>query len=76
MREVLEYLAKALVDDPEAVVVTEVEGDAGLVLRLEVDPEDVGKVIGRQGRTARAIRDVVRASGTKSGALAQVEIVG
>jgi uncharacterized protein len=76
VREVLEYLAKALVDDPEAVTVTEVEGDAGLVLRLEVGPEDVGKVIGRQGRTARAIRDVVRASGTKSGALAQVEIVG
>jgi predicted RNA-binding protein YlqC (UPF0109 family) len=76
MREVLEYVAKALVDDPEAVTVTEVEGEAGLVLRLEVGPEDVGKVIGRQGRTARAIRDVVRASGTKSGALAQVEIVG
>ncbi|TMK81042.1 MAG: KH domain-containing protein [Actinobacteria bacterium] len=76
MREVLEYVAKALVDDPEAVTVTEVEGDVGLVLRLEVGPEDVGKVIGRQGRTARAIRDVVRASGTKSGSLAQVEIVG
>ena len=76
MREVLEYLAKALVDDPEDVTVTEVEGDAGLVLRLEVGPDDVGKVIGRQGRTARAIRDVVRASGTKSGSLAQVEIVG
>jgi len=76
VREVLEYIAKALVDDPEAVTVTEVEGDAGLLLRLEVGPEDVGKVIGRQGRTARAIRDVVRAAGTKSGSLAQVEIVG
>jgi predicted RNA-binding protein YlqC (UPF0109 family) len=76
MRDVLEYVARALVDDPEAVTVTEVEGEAGLVLRLEVGPEDVGKVIGRQGRTARAIRDVVRASGTKSGSLAQVEIVG
>jgi predicted RNA-binding protein YlqC (UPF0109 family) len=76
VREVLEYIAKALVDHPEAVTVTEVEGDAGLLLRLEVGPEDVGKVIGRQGRTARAIRDVVRAAGTKSGSLAQVEIVG
>ena len=76
MREVLEYVARALVDDPEAVTVTEVESEAGPVLRLEVGPEDVGKVIGRQGRTARAIRDVVRASGTKSGSLAQVEIVG
>ena len=76
MREVLEYVARALVDDPEAVTVTEVEGEAGLVLPLEVGSEDVGKVIGPQGRTARAIRDVVRASGTKSGSLAQVEIVG
>lgn len=76
MREVLEFVARALVDDPEAVTVTEVETDAGLVLRLEVDPADVGKVIGRQGRTARAIRDVVRAAGAKSGSLAQVEIVG
>ncbi len=56
--------------------VTEVDGDTGLVLRLEVNPADVGKVIGRQGRTARAIRDVVRAAGTKSGMIAQVEIVG
>ena len=76
MREVLEFVARALVDDPEAVVVTEVEGEAGLVLRLEVDQADVGKVIGRQGRTARAIRDVVRAAGAKSGMIAQVEIVG
>ena len=76
MREVLEYVARALVDDPEAVIVTEVEGDAGPVLRLEVDADDIGKVIGRQGRTARAIRDVVRAAGAKSGMIAQVEIVG
>jgi uncharacterized protein len=76
MREVLEYVARALVDAPDAVTVTEVEGDAGLVLRLEVDPADVGKVIGRQGRTARAIRDVVRAAGAKTEMIAQVEIVG
>jgi len=76
MRELLEYVAKALVDQPDAVTVTEVDTDAGPVLRLEVDPADVGKVIGRQGRTARAIRDVVRAAGTTSGMIAQVEIVG
>jgi predicted RNA-binding protein YlqC (UPF0109 family) len=76
MREVLEFIARGLVEDPDSVTVTTVEGEGTLVLRLEVGPEDMGKVIGRQGRTARAIRDVVRAAGTKSGVTVQVEIVG
>jgi len=75
VKEVLEYLAKHLVDDPDAVKVTEVEGDGTITLRLSVAPEDMGKVIGRGGRTARAIRDLVRAAGTRSGVATFVEIV-
>jgi uncharacterized protein len=75
VKEVLEYIARNLVDDPDAVSVTEVPGDGSVILKLSVAPEDMGKVIGRRGRTARAIRDVVRAAGTKSGVTAVVEIV-
>jgi predicted RNA-binding protein YlqC (UPF0109 family) len=75
-KDVLEYIARNLVDDPDAVEVTQVEGEGRLVLRLAVAPEDVGKVIGRGGRTVKAIRDVVKAAGTKSGRVMVVEIVG
>jgi predicted RNA-binding protein YlqC (UPF0109 family) len=75
VREVLEYIARSLVDDPEAVQVSEEETGDTIVLRLSVAPEDMGKVIGRRGRTARAIRDVVRAAGTRSGLATVVEIV-
>jgi uncharacterized protein len=76
VREVLEYIAKNLVDDPDAVRVEEQESGRSVVLRLTVAPDDVGKIIGRGGRTARAIRDVVRAAGTRSDVTAVVEIVG
>ena len=76
LKDVLEYVARNLVDDPDAVSVEEVQGEGSVVLRLTVAPEDRGKVIGRQGRTARAIRDVLRAAGTKAGVAAVVEIVG
>jgi predicted RNA-binding protein YlqC (UPF0109 family) len=76
VKEVLEYIARNLVDDPEAVSVSETEGEGSVVLRLSVAAEDMGKVIGRQGRTARAIRDVMRAAGTKAGVITVVEIVG
>ncbi len=76
VKEVLEYIARNLVDDPEAVSVTETTGEGSVVLRLSVAAEDMGKVIGRQGRTARAIRDVMRAAGTKAGVTTVVEIVG
>jgi len=76
VKEVLEYVARSLVDDPDSVSVTETEGEGSVILRLSVAPDDVGKVIGRQGRTVRAIRDVVRAAGTKAGVTAVVEIVG
>ena len=75
-KEVLEYIARNLVDDPDAVEVTKVEGEGSLILRLTVAAEDMGKVIGRGGRTARAIRDVMRVAGTKAGLAMVVEIVG
>jgi predicted RNA-binding protein YlqC (UPF0109 family) len=76
VKEVLEYIARNLVDDPDGVQVTEERTEGTVVLKLVVAPDDVGKVIGRGGRTARAIRDVVRAAGTRSGVTALVEIVG
>ncbi len=74
MKEVLEFIARNLVDHPDEVRVTESEREGTTVLRLSVAPDDVGKIIGRSGRTVRAIRDVVRAAGTKTGRTAMVEI--
>jgi predicted RNA-binding protein YlqC (UPF0109 family) len=65
MRDLLEEIAKALVDNPEDVSVAEVEGEQTTVLELRVNNEDLGKVIGRQGRTARAIRTLLAAAGMK-----------
>jgi uncharacterized protein len=62
--QLLEYLAKQLVDEPDAVRVETVERDDAVVLQLHVAPDDVGKVIGRHGRMARALRTVIRAGGT------------
>lgn len=76
MKEVLEYIARNLVDDPDGVQVTEERTEGTVLLKLVVALDDVGKVIGRGGRTARAIRDVVRAAGTRAGVTALVEIVG
>jgi predicted RNA-binding protein YlqC (UPF0109 family) len=76
VKAVVEFIARNLVDDPDAVSVTEVEGDDGrLHLQLRVAPDDMGKVIGRGGRTARAIRAVVRAAATRTGASVAVDIV-
>jgi len=75
--ELLAALARRLVDEPDAVRVEEVEGDDGsLVFRLHVAEGDVGKVIGRQGRIARALRTIVRAGGPNAGRRLQLEIVG
>jgi uncharacterized protein len=65
MRELVEEIAKALVDKPEQVQVKAVEGEQVTVLELRVHPEDLGKVIGRQGRTAKAIRTLLGAAGMK-----------
>ena len=75
MKELLEFLARELVDEPDAVEVTESQDDRGLLLSLHVAPDDMGQVIGKGGRTARAIRSVVRAAGTRTGVHASVEIV-
>ncbi len=75
MAELLEYLARQLVDEPDAVrVETEVRED-GLALLLHVAPDDVGKVIGRQGRLARALRTVIRAAGARESRRVLLEIV-
>ncbi|MDR2515116.1 MAG: KH domain-containing protein [Christensenellaceae bacterium] len=75
MRELVEYIAKSLVDSPEAVEVREVQGETGLIIELRVAPEDMGKVIGRQGRIAKAIRAVVKAAGLRRGEPAMLEII-
>ncbi|MDQ6727018.1 MAG: KH domain-containing protein [Actinomycetota bacterium] len=74
-RDVLEYLAKAIVDDAESVVVEVDEGRGSVSLRLNVSPSDMGRVIGRRGRTAQAIRTVVRAAAAREGVEAHVDIV-
>jgi uncharacterized protein len=75
-RSVLDYLAKSIVDDPEAVVIELQEGSRGGVrLSLHVSPDDMGKVIGRRGRVAQAIRTVVRAAGAREGVEVSVDIV-
>ena len=74
-RAVLEYVAKAIVDDPDSVVVEVEEGRRSVSLRLNVSPDDMGRVIGRRGRTAQAIRTVVRAAAAREGLDAHVDIV-
>lgn len=75
MRDLVEYLAKSLVDDPEQVRVTEREEESAFVIEINVAPDDMGKVIGKQGRIAKAIRTVVKAATSKSPKKYIVEIV-
>ncbi len=76
MKELLLYIARNLVENPEAVTVTELQQEQDLTLELRVAPEDMGKVIGRQGRIAREIRTVLRSYGQRSGVRVSVDIVG
>jgi predicted RNA-binding protein YlqC (UPF0109 family) len=73
--ELLEYLARRLVDEPDAVRVEQIEEEGMLLLRLHVAKDDVGKVIGRQGRIARALRTIVRAGSVRERRRVQLEIV-
>lgn len=73
--EVLDYIAKALVDNPEEVKISEADDDGEVVLELRVHPDDMGKIIGKRGRTAKAIRTMVKAAATREGDPASVEIV-
>jgi len=75
MKELVELIAKSLVDHPDEVVVTETETDKALVVELKVASEDMGKVIGKQGRIAKSIRTVVKAAATKDDKKVVVEIL-
>ncbi len=75
MKELVEYIAKALVDSPEEVSVSEVEGEITSVIELKVAKSDLGKVIGKQGRTARAMRVILSAASTKLNKRAVLEIL-
>ena len=75
MKNLINYIARALVDNPEEVSVTEVEGDQTSVLELKVAKEDLGKVIGKQGRTARAMRTILSAASAKIKKRTVLEII-
>ena len=74
MKELVEVLAQSLVDHPEEVTVTETDKDNEIILELKVDPDDMGKVIGKQGRIAKAIRAMVKAAASKTDKKVVVEI--
>ena len=67
MKELVEVLARALVDNPERIEINEIEGEKSIIIELKVADEDMGKVIGKKGRIAKAIRTVVKASAAKEG---------
>ena len=75
MKELLEVIAKRLVEHPEQVVVAETNNERALILELKVAPEDMGKVIGRQGRIAKEIRTVVRSYAQRTGVKVSVDIL-
>ncbi len=75
MKEFVETIIKALVDNPEAVVLNEIEGERTTVFEVRVGPGDMGKVIGKGGQTAKAIRTIIMAISAKKGKRAQLEIL-
>ena len=75
MKDLIEYIAQSLVDNPDMVAVKEVEGEKTTVYELRVGPGDLGKVIGKRGRTARSIRTILNAAATKAGKRAVLEIL-
>lgn len=75
MKDLIAYIAKALVDKPEEVLVTEIVGEQTSVIELKVAKEDLGKVIGKQGRTARAMRTILSAASTKMKKRSVLEII-
>jgi predicted RNA-binding protein YlqC (UPF0109 family) len=74
-KELVEYIAKSLVDNPDGVSVNVIEGEKSTILELRVSPDDIGKVIGKHGRIAKAIRTVLSASATKTGKRVVLEIL-
>ncbi|MGO1367894.1 MAG: KH domain-containing protein [Senegalia sp. (in: firmicutes)] len=75
MKDLVEMIAKSLVDDPDAVEVNEVEGSQSVIIEVKVAPDDMGKIIGKQGRIAKAIRTVVKAAAIKENKRVVVEII-
>lgn len=75
MRELVEFLAKSLVDDPEGVRVREVHGEHAVLIEIRARPDDVGKLIGRQGRVIQAIRSLARAAALRQGKRVRVEVI-
>jgi len=75
MKELVEYIAKLLVDEPEKVQATEVQSEKTVVVELRVAQSDIGKIIGKQGRTARALRTILNAAGRKVGTRCILEIL-
>lgn len=75
MKELIEYLARALVNHPEAVEVKETEGDTASILELKVAKEDLGRIIGKQGRTAKSIRTIVNAAASRANRKVVLEII-
>lgn len=75
LKDLVEMMAKALVDNPDKVDVTEVDGNSTVVLELRVAKEDLGKIIGKQGRTARSMRTILSAASTKARRRAVLEII-
>ena len=75
MRELIEYVAKALAHNPDAVKVTEVEQEGTFIIQLGVDPEDKGRIIGKQGRVAEAMRVILRVAAVKHGARVTLQIL-
>jgi predicted RNA-binding protein YlqC (UPF0109 family) len=75
MKELIEFIVKALVDDPSEVNITEISGDKITLYELRVAKSDIGKVIGKRGRTASSIRTIINAVSTKQGKRAELEII-
>lgn len=75
MRELITFITKALVDDPEAVEVTAIDGDREIIFEVSVAPDDLGKIIGREGRTARALRTLLAATSARHQKRAVLEIL-
>ena len=75
MRELVEFIAKSLVDDPSQVHVSEIEGETSVILELRVGPEDMGRIIGKGGRTVNSMRTLVRVLAAKQGKRVTLEVV-
>ena len=75
LQELVEYIARALVDNPEEVRVRQIEGETVIIFEVSVAPEDLGKIIGRQGRIANALRTIVKAAASRQNKKATVEIL-